>query len=183
MSITDFIEVYENAFSDEMCDTIIKQFKDSIQSGASFRERSPVLSRSDSVLYLNDNSSTIGLAADFNTVLVAKSEGYRDKYATLKDLSMKSFTVKVQKTEPSEGYHVWHCEQDSIDNSRRIIVWTVYLNDVDEGGETEFLFQQRRIKPSKGSLCLFPASWTHTHRGNPPLANTKYIATGWFYLY
>ena len=131
MSIPDFIEVYENAFSDEMCDAVIKQFEDSIQSGASFRERPPALERSDSALYLNDNSSTIGLAADFNAVLVGKSEGYRNKYATLKDLNMKSFTVKVQKTEPSEGYHFWHCEQDSIDNSRRIIVWTVYLNDVD----------------------------------------------------
>tara|TARA_R110000868_G_scaffold16539_1_gene73910 strand:+ start:347 stop:526 length:180 start_codon:yes stop_codon:yes gene_type:complete len=55
----------------------------------------------------------------------------------------------------------------------------LYLNDVEEGGETELLYQSRRIKPQKGTLTMFPASFTHTHRGNPPLSNDKYIVTGW----
>tara|TARA_R110000824_G_scaffold101901_5_gene241942 strand:- start:891 stop:1436 length:546 start_codon:yes stop_codon:yes gene_type:complete len=181
MSIPEFIEVYENAISDEICDSIIKQFEDSIQTGASFRERSPSTERSDSVLYLNEMNQI--LVDKFNQELIRVSEGYREKYPTLKNLSMKSFTVKVQKTEPSEGYHHWHCEQSTPDSITRIIVWSVFLNDVDEGGETEFLYQKRRVKASKGNLLIFPASYTHTHRGNPPLSNTKYIATGWFYLY
>jgi hypothetical protein len=181
MALSDFIEVYENAFSDEICDAVIKQFETSIKTGASVREYSPQIYREDSVLYLNEPN--MPLTAEFNQQLVRITDSYVNKYSTLKSLNTKSFLVLVQKTKPSEGYHLWHCEQASIDTSSRIIVWTVYLNDVDEGGETEFLYQQRRIKPSKGSLCLFPASWTHTHRGNPPISNTKYIATGWFYLY
>ena len=55
----------------------------------------------------------------------------------------------------------------------------VYLNDVEEGGETEFLYQQLKIKPSKGRVVIWPGSFTHLHRGNPPMS-TKYIATGWF---
>ena len=58
----------------------------------------------------------------------------------------------------------------------------VYLNDVDEGGETEFLYYPRRVKPQAGRVLLFPASFTHSHRGNPPLSNTKYIMTGWVEL-
>ena len=93
----------------------------------------------------------------------------------------KSDRVKIQKTEPGGGFHHWHCEdsQPDIRVTTRKLVWTLYLNDVEEGGETEFLHQSLRVKPEKGKLAIFPASFTHMHRGNPPLSNTKYIATGW----
>jgi hypothetical protein len=55
----------------------------------------------------------------------------------------------------------------------------LYLNDVEEGGETEFLYFSKRVKPKQGTLLLFPASFTHTHRGNPPLSGTKYIMNTW----
>jgi len=55
----------------------------------------------------------------------------------------------------------------------------VFLNDVDEGGETEFLYQNKRIAPKKGRMVIWPSSFTHTHRGNPPLSGSKYIITGW----
>jgi len=55
----------------------------------------------------------------------------------------------------------------------------LYLNTVSEGGETEFLYLHRRIKPLQGRLLIFPASFTHTHRGNPPLSGDKYILTSW----
>ena len=55
----------------------------------------------------------------------------------------------------------------------------LYLNTVEEGGETEFLYQSVRFKPVKNTLLIWPAGYTHTHRGNPPLSNEKYIVTGW----
>jgi hypothetical protein len=58
----------------------------------------------------------------------------------------------------------------------------VYLNDVLDGGETEFLYQSRRVKPREGRVVIFPVQWTHTHRGNPPLSGEKYIATSWLHL-
>ena len=39
--------------------------------------------------------------------------------------------------------------------------------------------QRKRFKPEQGKLLLWPAAFTHTHRGNPPLNEVKYIATGW----
>jgi hypothetical protein len=56
----------------------------------------------------------------------------------------------------------------------------VYLNDVQNGGETEFLYQSLRIKPTKGTAIVWPSEFTHTHRGNPPLSNNKFIITSWF---
>jgi hypothetical protein len=81
------------------------------------------------------------------------------------------------------GYPYWHSEiapkADSEDNLHRVLLWTVYLNDGFEDGETEFLYQQRRIVPKTGSLLIAPAGFTHTHRGNMPKRGNKYIATSW----
>ena len=89
-------------------------------------------------------------------------------------------SMKVQRTLPEQGYHSWHYESDTADNSRRVCAFTLYLNTVDAGGETEFLHQQTRVSAQKARLVIWPASFTHAHRGNPPLAGTtKYILTGW----
>jgi len=55
----------------------------------------------------------------------------------------------------------------------------LYLNNIEQGGETEFLYQIKRIKPEADKLLIWPAGYTHVHRGNPPLSNDKYILTGW----
>ena len=55
----------------------------------------------------------------------------------------------------------------------------IYLNDIEDGGETEFLYQGVRVPPVKGRLIVWPAGFTHVHRGNPPLKETKYAITGW----
>jgi hypothetical protein len=85
---------------------------------------------------------------------------------------------KIQKTLPTEGYHVWHCEYNFM-YTNRVMAYAVYLNDVEEGGETEFLHQSLRLKSTQGTLVLWPAGYTHIHRGNPPLSGEKYIVTGW----
>ena len=92
--------------------------------------------------------------------------------------------MKMQKTSSGGGYHVWHCEQGNDDQARRGIVYSLYLNSLPEeaNGETEFLYQQRRIAPVQNTMVLWPASFTHPHRGNPVYGNnSKYIITGWFY--
>ena len=54
-----------------------------------------------------------------------------------------------------------------------------YLNDVDDGGETEFYYQKLKVKPRKGLTLIWPADWTHTHRGLSSPTQEKYIITGW----
>jgi hypothetical protein len=55
-----------------------------------------------------------------------------------------------------------------------------YLNDVNDDGETEFYYQNLKIKPQKGKTVIWPADWTHTHRGITSPTQEKYIITGWF---
>lgn len=88
--------------------------------------------------------------------------------------------AKIQKTLPQQGYHVWHCEHCNCpSSSKSLLAWAIFLNDVEEGGELEFLYQSLRIKPKRGDIVLWPAGFTHMHRGNPPLKGEKKIITGW----
>jgi hypothetical protein len=84
------------------------------------------------------------------------------------------------------GYPYWHCEQYPRDAScetlHRHLLWTLYLNDEFEEGETEFMYQNRKVKPQTGSLLIAPAGFTHTHRGNRPQGGDKFIATSWILL-
>ena len=92
-------------------------------------------------------------------------------------------TLKIQKTLPTEGYHIWHIEHGKgFDNEARAFVFSIYLNDVEEGGETEFLHFSKRVKPKKGRIVIWPAGFPYVHRGNPPLSGEKYILTSWMML-
>ena len=122
------------------------------------------------------------LARWINEQLIHKTLiNYIKKYPYISSLpKWTSSCTLLQKTTPSQGYHEWHCENLSYYETSRAVVWMIYLNDVEDGGETEFLYQRERVKPKRNTALLWPGSWTHIHRGNPPLKNDKYILTGWF---
>ena len=107
---------------------------------------------------------------------------YVNVFGHLKTVPMYSLSQKIQKTPAGGGYHVWHDENSGLEHANRCLVWMIYLNDDYEGGETEYLYYKKRIKPEKGKLLIWPAGMTHCHRGGLVLSGTKYIATGWFYL-
>lgn len=105
---------------------------------------------------------------------------YTEVFSLLREYQQLTIrTVKIQKTSPGQGYHVWHTEQMTKMDLQRICTWTVYLNSVAAGGETEFLYQGIRLPAITGQLAIWPAGYTHAHRGNPPLTGVKYILTGW----
>jgi hypothetical protein len=90
----------------------------------------------------------------------------------------------LQYYPPGGGYHIWHFERsDAVAPFiYRHLVFITYLNDVNNGGETEFLYQKLKIKPETGLTIIFPPDWPFMHRGNVSLTEEKYIYTGWFNL-
>lgn len=81
------------------------------------------------------------------------------------------------------GYPYWHSEvypqKGTNEALHRIMLFMFYLNDVTEGGETDFYYQDVSVKPKAGTMVIAPAYFTHTHRGNIPKSNDKYILTSW----
>jgi hypothetical protein len=110
-------------------------------------------------------------------------EVYTDKYEYAKNYGVFRNTeeIKIQYYPPNGGFFVWHAERTSNLNpyGKRHLVFMTYLNDVTDGGETEFYYQKIKIKPEKGLTLMWPADWTYTHRGIASPSQEKYIVTGW----
>lgn len=92
--------------------------------------------------------------------------------------------INMQKYQAGVGgYHHWHSEtypqDETCDALHRVLLFQYYLNDVAEGGTTEFLYQQRHVAPLAGRLVIAPAGFTHTHKGHVPSSGDKYVATSW----
>ena len=104
---------------------------------------------------------------------------YVSRYA-LNHMTLQHKTFKMHKVLPTQGYHFWHSENGNQVDSDRILVYSTYLKVPEEGGETEFRHQSYRVKPIVGRTLIWPAGFTHTHRGNPPLDGEKYYITWWF---
>ena len=90
--------------------------------------------------------------------------------------------INIQKYEPHQGFFEYHTERGRAisPESTRHMVFMTYLNDVSDGGETEFYHQKIKVKAEKGLTLIWPAYWTHTHRGITSSTQQKYIITGWF---
>jgi len=93
--------------------------------------------------------------------------------------SLKPFNI--QRYLPNEGFHAWHTERHNVDSSLRHLTFMTYLNNVKDGGETEFFYQNLKIKPEKGLTLIWGTDWTFTHRGILSKTETKYIATGHYH--
>lgn len=96
-------------------------------------------------------------------------------------------SIQAQKYERGIGnYQYWHCEvypqAPHNEPLHRTLLYMYYLNDVEEGGETDFHYQQRSIQPKAGRMVIAPAYFTHTHRGRTPISGDKYILTSWVLL-
>ena len=87
----------------------------------------------------------------------------------------------VQHYAPGEHYSTWHCENNGQPPFKnRHLAFMTYLNDVEDGGGTEFLHQNIEFKAEKGVTLIWPAYFTHIHRGIVSKTQDKYITTGWF---
>lgn len=88
----------------------------------------------------------------------------------------------IQQYPLKGGFHRKHADRaygTGVADSFRELVWMTYLNDVHTGGETEFMFYRLKIKPQRGLTLMWPAGWTHLHRGLPSPTTEKMIITGW----
>ena len=174
----------------QLCDDYIKYFDDREQAGfakdrwTSQGQKSTIME--DAQLFLSNGAFLTDVDAMFISERFLKIfweemyAAYAKKFSILTNYHPhKIYHLKIQKTAPTQGYHVWHSEHGSRDYATRILSFILYLNDVEEGGETEFLYMKKRVQAKKGRVLLWPAAFPHTHRGNPPLSGTKYILTGW----
>ncbi len=98
------------------------------------------------------------------------------------ELHVGSFNL--QRYQSGQHFQKIHTERASLGTLHRLFAWMTYLNDVDsdDGGTTVFTHYDLEIQPKKGLTLIWPAEWTHAHKGNVLRKNSKYIITGWMHF-
>ena len=178
--MTNFIQT--TYFDDlELCDELIEYFeknKQSFQGQSSGGVNKNIKDSTD--CHLTDDY----LLNRYMASLMRSAEEYAETFPYSNNYDPWGIVepINIQKYAPGGGYYQYHTERGSADGiqSSRHLVFMTYLNNVSDCGETQFFHQDIEIHPEKGKTIIWPADWTHTHKGIPSLTETKYIVTGWF---
>jgi hypothetical protein len=204
MKSEDLIQLIPNAFPDEMCDDLIQYHEwaegnqlthtgsvsslhnpnpdakpEVLEPKISIDCRYEVHGAPDNINFIN--AELIKHFQEYCKSYNHKDYNLTDTIHAFPRLNYDCF--QIQKYLKGIGHFIgWHLDAGEYDFPFRIreYVYTLYLNDVEDGGETEFLYYPKcNVKPKKGSLLWFPVHFPYVHRGNIPLSGDKYIMTGW----
>ncbi len=122
----------------------------------------------------------------YNIHLQAILDSYKQKYEWVDRVNYYKIVedMSIQHYKPGEGFYGWHMENTGhgFSNNRHLVFMT-YLNDVENAGTEFFYFPDLKIQARKGLTLIWPAGWTHTHRGVVSNVDEKYIITGWYSFY
>lgn len=177
-----FIYEKHNALPADACEEMIRRFEAHSDEqypgriGQMAQEDMSIKKSTDLVVSGKEHWKDVDRALFYSMGMAIKE--FRETFTYFKG-PFKDMGYAIQRTNPGEHYH-WHIDGGSHEFSQRQLVAVWYLNDVPgPGGETEFLFQDVKVKPEQGKLILFPPFWTHEHRGVTLQRGVKYIATTW----
>lgn len=195
MNINDFVFVKDNAFSDEFCDGLIQDFEKYNSQNLTSEGRSGLgvdynVKRSMDINLFSYNELNEKYSAQigekFNHYLSNEylvNLPFNDKFDSSKELFYGNTYYEcfnVQKYDKLKGhYNAWHIETGTLDFSKRLFVFLLYLNDVDQGGQTEIFYSGHKIQPKKGRLVIWPSTFPYVHKGHMPISDDKYILTTW----
>ena len=181
---SDLIRRYRGAFSSDECDEIISHIDFLNKNNLMFYEKESLHNQDHITSNLShDWALDLPAYSRISELIIPKFKPCVDEYlmtfSILQTYKFLLYDLKIKKIPIGGGFHAWHFENGSISCSQRKFVVQLYLNDNFEGGETEFLYQNRREEEVKCDVLIFPAGFTNTHRGNPPIGNSKYLVTSW----
>lgn len=181
----NFLGIYDNAFSQEYCEGFIEYINQLENNCLVIPTNEPDHIIDDHFINFShhyDLKSWTWMGESFLPVAQKYIQQYIQKYSILSPNRYILYDVKAKKIDIGGGFHSWHYENHLYTSCNRVLVAQLYLNTIEEGGETEFLYLNKRINAVQGRLIIFPAGFTHTHRGNPPLGKEKYILTTWLLM-
>ena len=183
----NFIEVFDDALSSEDCKYII----DYMNTNGLMKEGSVKTPEGTRVVYKYKTSSEMGIdIQDKNPIndiigisLHHQIEKYKELHPQLAKIERWGVRERynLQKYEPNQAYFGLHCENEGPNfGINRVLVWMFYLNTVTDDGGTYFDNYDLTLNAVEGRCVIWPAYWTHMHRGIVSKTESKYIVTGWF---
>jgi hypothetical protein len=117
-------------------------------------------------------------AAEFSEVNLAVNAALKNVVEQVPSLQIWPLWwtgYKIQHYTKNEGHFKWHFDALGPGTWDRQLALIIYLNSVEDGGETCFHRQNLKVKPIAGDALVFPTFWTHAHCGEIPRSEDKYI--------
>jgi hypothetical protein len=163
-----------------ICDQIILDYRRLVSEG----KENPIKTKEIGYKNIFFNDLDISLQSRYRDEVEKSLDLYKNLYIWCDKGQQPWYMAcipNVQRYDPGSFYQNWHAENNgSASSFHRHLVFMTYLNDIFEGGETEFFYQQIKIRPKKGLTLIWPAGWTHVHKGLPAPREEKFIISGWF---
>jgi hypothetical protein len=176
--VADYIRTYDNALSADFCGKVVERF----ESDPSRQERNGGNIRSglaesswleidfSDLQEFNFRNMVVNCLKHYKSVY-ERDCGIRPPLPDPTDLA----PLIVKRYDPG-GSDWFQPHFDSIaEVANRYMVFLWYLNEVEVGGETEFVDLGISSTAETGKLLIFPPYWMYRHAGQRPISNPKYI--------
>lgn len=177
-SLTDYVACFDGALERDFCAQLIDSFHRmeplQTRNGRGVR---PGLERSGwtelNVSRLADEGFQGFFLHQIDRHLALYNERVRLTIPVPARPHIEDLRIKRYRAGTDDGFQPHFDSIDAVANRYLVFLW--YLNDVADGGETEFVDLGVRIEARAGRLLVFPPYWLFQHAGLPPRSNDKYI--------
>ena len=173
----NFVKIYDNVINEESCKGLIETFEAS-------QDKHEIIDKGDGKDRLSFKQITLVQSEEWKIIndgILKVFQTYIEQYK--KDCNINTYiwpekygyeTIRIKRYLANDYDRLdYHVDVMDYATARRFLAFFIYLNDVEEGGETEFLFG--RVKPKMGRLVMFPPLWPWEHAGRKPVSGTKYF--------
>ena len=185
--LIDYVKVYDDVLSATECDHLIELFEKNTPTSNPFYRVSTYQWAED---YRRFTEAEITNVEAFKEIVNPLYSIANDVYHHYKDdcgrffpekVGFENFRMKRYDNNDNDQFG-WHADVGDYPSARRFLVMFFYLNDVEQGGETQFEFNQEyskstyfTVNPKRGRMVVFPPMWMFPHRGCKPISGPKYI--------
>ncbi len=134
----DFIGIYSDVLSADQCDTVISDFNhlhtQGLGTSHEITNRQKIdddrINYTEMMLsaYRDQDRSDVVDAIRDNLMMYVNNYSH-GMFSPNTDIRIAVEDIMVQRTRPTEGYHVWHSEKQTIGSSTRVFSWRLYWNE------------------------------------------------------
>jgi hypothetical protein len=181
--LRDYIVVFENIISDELCDEVLteygndKNWINTVVSGGTRRDvrRCDAINISDACIIEQNQGKRKSIDDKLFGCAGEAIKKYNEKFKYARIQGDSGYTLLRYQEDEFYSQHTDHFLQ-----APRIVSCSFTLNDNFEGGEFGFFNRELVYKPPKGSALMFPSNFLYPHEVLPVTRRVRYSIITWF---
>jgi hypothetical protein len=181
--LRDYIVVFENIVSDELCDEVLKEYGDdnnwkNTTTGSGLSRdvrRCDAINMSDAFIIEKNKEKRKSIDEKLFDCAGQAIRKYNEKFKYAQIQGDSGYTLLRYQEGEFYSEHTDHFLQ-----APRIVSCSFTLNDNFEGGEFAFFNRELIYKLPKGSALMFPSNFLYPHEVMPVIRRTRYSIITWF---